>query len=362
MCQDTGTAIVMGKRGQQVLTAGPRRGAPISRGVFDAYRAAEPALLADGAADDVGGAQHRDQPAGADRALRRHRPGHELAYKFLFMAKGGGSANKTYLFQETKAVLNPAAFSRSWTRSSARLGTAACPPYHLAVVIGGTCAEFALKTAKYACARYLDSLPVHGIADGHGFRDLEMEAEVLQHDPGLRHRRPVRRQVLLPRRPRRSGCRGTAPRARSPSPCRARRTGRRWPRSRRRACSSSSSRPTRRGSCPTSPTSTSTTTSCASTCDRPMAEIRPSCPRCPVKTRRLADRPAGRRPRHRARPDPGDARTRRADAGLPARPRRLLRRARPRRPRATPPDRSGRPPPAAWTPTSTGSRRPAARS
>ncbi|HZR51124.1 MAG TPA: FumA C-terminus/TtdB family hydratase beta subunit, partial [Streptosporangiaceae bacterium] len=100
-------------------------------------------------------------------------------YKFLFMAKGGGSANKSFLYQETKAVLNPARMLSFLEEKIRSLGTAACPPYHLAIVVGGTSAEFALKTAKYASAKYLDGLPASGSAAGHGFRDLELEAAVL---------------------------------------------------------------------------------------------------------------------------------------------------------------------------------------
>jgi fumarate hydratase class I len=107
-------------------------------------------------------------------------PSHALAYKFLFMAKGGGSANKSYLFQETKAILNEEAMMRFLEEKVASLGTAACPPYHLAIVIGGTSAEFAMKTAKYASAKYLDTLPTQGSVAGHGFRDLEMEQKVLE--------------------------------------------------------------------------------------------------------------------------------------------------------------------------------------
>ncbi|MFL6078907.1 MAG: FumA C-terminus/TtdB family hydratase beta subunit, partial [Ornithinibacter sp.] len=107
--------------------------------------------------------------------------GHETTYKFLFMAKGGGSANKSYLFQETKAILNPDAMMRFLDEKLRGLGTAACPPYHLAIVIGGTSAEFALKTAKYASAKYLDQLPKAGDpATGHGFRDTELEEKVLE--------------------------------------------------------------------------------------------------------------------------------------------------------------------------------------
>ena len=107
-------------------------------------------------------------------------PGHETTYKFLFMAKGGGSANKSYLFQETKAVLSPTRLMAYLEEKIRSLGTAACPPYHLAIVIGGTSAEFALKTAKYASAHYLDTLPKTGSEVGHGFRDHELEAEVLE--------------------------------------------------------------------------------------------------------------------------------------------------------------------------------------
>src|SRR5213082_590328 len=101
-------------------------------------------------------------------------------YKFLFMAKGGGSANKSFLYQETKAVLNPARMASFLEEKIRSLGTAACPPYHLAIVVGGTSAEFALKTAKYASAKYLDTLPVSGGVTGHGFRALEMEKKVLE--------------------------------------------------------------------------------------------------------------------------------------------------------------------------------------
>ena len=105
---------------------------------------------------------------------------HGPEYKFLFMAKGGGSANKSFLYQETKAVLNPKRMLTFLDEKIRSLGTAACPPYHLAVVIGGTSAEFALKTAKYASAHYLDNLPTSGSLSAHGFRDLELEEEVFK--------------------------------------------------------------------------------------------------------------------------------------------------------------------------------------
>ena len=173
MCQDTGTAIVMGKRGGQVLTDGQDEEHLAGR--LRRVHAAEPAVLAARSADHVGGAQHRDNlPAQIEIYATA---GGE--YKFLFMAKGGGSANKSFLYQQTKAVLNPASMHAFLEEKIRSLGTAACPPYHLAIVIGGTSAEYALKTAKYASARYLDTLPDRGSPAGHGFRDLELEQEVL---------------------------------------------------------------------------------------------------------------------------------------------------------------------------------------
>ncbi len=179
MCQDTGTAIVMGKRGQHILTGGTDERA-ISRGVYDAYtrlnlRYSQMAPLTMWDERNTGSNLPAQIELYADTA-----PGHETAYKFLFMAKGGGSANKSYLYQETKAILNPAALMRFLDEKLRSLGTAACPPYHLAVVIGGTSAEFALKTAKYASAKYLDSLPTEGSMTGHAFRDIELEEQVLE--------------------------------------------------------------------------------------------------------------------------------------------------------------------------------------
>ena len=180
MCQDTGTAIVMGKRGQHVLTEG-RDEEPLSRGVYDAYtrlnlRYSQMAPVTMWEEKNTGSNLPAQIELYSDTAA-----GHEQAYKFLFMAKGGGSANKSYLFQETKAILNPEAMLRFLDEKIRSLGTAACPPYHLAIVIGGTSAELALKTAKYASAKYLDSLPTSGdAATGHGFRDLELEEQVLE--------------------------------------------------------------------------------------------------------------------------------------------------------------------------------------
>jgi fumarate hydratase class I len=175
MCQDTGTAIVMGKRGQQVLTAG-RDEEHIARGVYDAYttlnlRYSQMAPLTMWDEKNTGS----NLPAQVELYATDGN-----AYKFLFMAKGGGSANKSFLYQQTKAVLNPDRMLEFLEEKIRSLGTAACPPYHLAIVVGGTSAEFALKTAKYASARYLDSLPKEGSMLAHGFRDLELEQQVLE--------------------------------------------------------------------------------------------------------------------------------------------------------------------------------------
>ena len=179
MCQDTGTAIISGKRGQRVLTDGPDERA-ISHGVFDAYqqlnlRYSQMSPL--NMWDEVN--TGTNLPAQIEIAADT-KPGHELQYELFFMAKGGGSANKSYLHQETKAVLNPEGFRRFLDSSLRALGTAACPPYHLGVVVGGTSAELALKTAKYASARYYDDLPTHGGPDGNGYRDVEMEQAILK--------------------------------------------------------------------------------------------------------------------------------------------------------------------------------------
>jgi fumarate hydratase class I len=175
MCQDTGTAIVLGKRGQQVLTGG-RDEEHIARGVFDAYttlnlRYSQLAPLTMWDERNTG----TNLPAQIELQAT---DGAE--YKFLFMAKGGGSANKSFLYQESKAVLNPRRLAAFLDEKLRMLGTAACPPYHLAIVVGGTSAEFALKTAKYASAKYLDTLPAQGSMGAHGFRDLELEQAVLE--------------------------------------------------------------------------------------------------------------------------------------------------------------------------------------
>jgi fumarate hydratase class I len=178
MCQDTGTAIVMGKKGQQVLTD-EKDEISISKGVYDAFtklnlRYSQLAPVSTWEEKNTG----NNLPAQIEIYSDTDNADE---YNFLFIAKGGGSANKSFLYQETKAVLNPTSFM-SWLDEKLRsLGTSACPPYHLVVVIGGTSAEYTVKTAKLASTKYLDSLPTKGDAKtGHGFRDLELEKEILK--------------------------------------------------------------------------------------------------------------------------------------------------------------------------------------
>jgi fumarate hydratase class I len=178
MCQDTGTALVMGKKGQYVLTTAKDEVA-ISQGIYDAYtklnlRYSQMAPVTTWDEKNTGNNLPAQIEIYADSD-------HQDEYNFMFIAKGGGSANKSFLYQETKAVLNPKAFM-AWLDEKLRsIGTAACPPYHLAIVIGGTSAEHTVKTAKLASTKYLDSLPTSGdAATGHGFRDIELEKEVLE--------------------------------------------------------------------------------------------------------------------------------------------------------------------------------------
>jgi fumarate hydratase class I len=178
MCQDTGTALVMGKKGQYVLTTGKDEVA-ISQGIYDAYtqlnlRYSQMAPVTTWEEKNTGNNLPAQIEIYADSD-------HQDEYNFMFIAKGGGSANKSFLYQETKAVLNPTAFMNWLDEKLRSIGTAACPPYHLAIVIGGTSAEATVKTAKLASTKYLDSLPTTGdAATGHGFRDLELEQKVLE--------------------------------------------------------------------------------------------------------------------------------------------------------------------------------------
>ncbi len=174
-CQDTGTAIVMGRRGELVLTGGHDEEA-LSRGIFQTYtetnlRYSQVAPLDMFEEKNTG----TNLPAQIEIYAKA---GDE--YHFLFMAKGGGSANKSLLFQETKALLNPKSLAAFLDQKLRSLGTAACPPYHLAVVIGGPSAEYTLKVAKLASARFLDDLPTKGSPSGHAYRDVEWEQKVLE--------------------------------------------------------------------------------------------------------------------------------------------------------------------------------------
>jgi fumarate hydratase class I len=179
MCQDTGTVIITGKRGANVITNSHDEKV-ISEGIFNAYqkmnlRYSQLAPLSMWEEKNTG----TNLPAQIE-IYADTKPGHELEYSFMFMAKGGGSANKSLMFQETKALLNPETLDEFLDEKLRLLGTAACPPYHLAIVIGGPSAEYSLKVAKLASTRSLDTLPVKGTIDGHGFRDLEMEQHVLE--------------------------------------------------------------------------------------------------------------------------------------------------------------------------------------
>ena len=178
MCQDTGTAIVMGKKGQRVLTS-EKDEVTISRGIYDAYtrlnlRYSQLAAVTTWDEKNTG----NNLPAQVEIYSDYD---HSDEYNFLFIAKGGGSANKSFLYQETKAILNPTSFV-AWLEDKLRsLGTAACPPYHLAIVIGGTSAEFTAKVGKLASTKYLDSLPTAGNAKtGRAFRDLDLEKQVFE--------------------------------------------------------------------------------------------------------------------------------------------------------------------------------------
>ena len=179
-CQDTGTAVISAKKGQQVLTVGDDREA-ISRGVFDTYQTSN-LRYSQLAPLDMFTERNTGTNLPAQIEIEAV-PGD--AYKFLFMAKGGGSANKSYLFQATRALLNPDSLTAFLDEKLRSLGTSACPPYHLAVVIGGTSAEHNLKVAKYASAHFLDYLPTQGSETGHAFRDLEWEDRILEMTRGF---------------------------------------------------------------------------------------------------------------------------------------------------------------------------------
>ena len=178
MCQDTGTALIMGKKGQYVLTSSKDEVA-LAQGVYDAFtklnlRYSQMAPTTTWEEKNTG----NNLPAQIEIYADSEHPDE---YNFMFIAKGGGSANKSFLYQETKAVLNPTSFLNWLDEKLRSIGTAACPPYHLAIVIGGTSAEYTVKTAKLASTHYLDNLPTSGDGvSGHGFRDLALEEEVFK--------------------------------------------------------------------------------------------------------------------------------------------------------------------------------------
>ena len=174
-CQDTGTANIVGKKGQQVWT-GSNDCEELSHGVYDAYtqnnlRYSQTVALDMYTEKNTG----TNLPAQIDLLAVEG-----MKYSFLFVAKGGGSANKTYLYQETKALLNPTSLKKFLVEKMSTLGTAACPPYHIAFVVGGTSAELCLKTVKLASTKYYDELPTSGNDHGRAFRDLQLEKELLE--------------------------------------------------------------------------------------------------------------------------------------------------------------------------------------
>ncbi len=174
-CQDTGTAIVMGHKGERVLTFGDDH-VPLSRGVFDAYEQRNLRYSQMAPLD-----MYMEKNTGSNLPAQIEiyaEPGDE--YELLFIAKGGGSANKSFLYQETKALLNPASLLGFVEAKLKTIGTAACPPYHLALVVGGTSAEFTLKTLKLATTKYLDRLPASGNEHGRAFRDHDLEARIFE--------------------------------------------------------------------------------------------------------------------------------------------------------------------------------------
>ena len=175
MCQDTGTAIVIGKKGQRVWTDFSDE-ETLARGIYNAYTTGNLRY-----SQNVPLSMYEEKNSGNNlpAQIELYAVGGD-EYRFLFIAKGGGSANKTYLFQGTKAILTPEKLTAFMKEKMKTLGTAACPPYHLAFVIGGTSAEFNLKTVKLATAKYLDGLPTEGSETGHAFRDLQLEDEVLK--------------------------------------------------------------------------------------------------------------------------------------------------------------------------------------
>ena len=313
MCQDTGTAIVVAKKGRHVWTDGLDEAA-IAQGIREAYRKknlrySQVAPLSTFEETNTGD----NLPAQIDISAEG-----DDAYKFLFIAKGGGSANKTFLYQATPSILTHERMIAFLKEKILTLGTAACPPYHLAIVIGGLSAELTLKTVKLASARYLDALPTTGAADGRAFRDLELEAEIQQAHPGARASAPSSAANISATTCGSSACRATAPRCRSGSASPARPTGRRSARSPATACSSRSSSAIRPASCRRSTRPRSAARWSPIDLSRPMNEILAELDQTSDPHPPRADRADDRRPRRGARQNPRTARSRRADAAVPA--------------------------------------------
>ena len=279
MCQDTGTAIVMGKKGQQVWTEGDDAAA-ISAGIRRTYtetnlRYSQVAPLSMYEEVNTGD----NLPAQIDLYAE---PGE--AYKFLFIAKGGGSANKSFLYQQTKAVLNPKSLRKFLDEKIRTLGTAACPPYHLAIVIGGTSAEMNLKTVKLASCRYLDCCRQRAIAGARPTATANMKARCSSLPAASASARSSAASISATTCGS-SGCRATAPACRSGSACRARPTARSSARSPPRASFSKRSKPTRRDFCPRSTTASLGGEVVPIDLARPMGEIRRTLSQYPIKTR-----------------------------------------------------------------------------
>ena len=205
MCQDTGTAIIMGKKGRLIWTDGDDEAA-LAEGARDAYlkRNLRYSQLAPISMFEEKNTRS-NMPAQVELYAESRNPDHveaDAAYKFLFIAKGGGSANKAFLFQATPSILTRERMLAFLKEKVLTLGTAACPPYHLAIVIGGTSAELTMKTVKLASCKYYDALPDHGSEDGHAFPRQGDGAGNPEDDAVARRRRAVRRQIFLPRRAR----------------------------------------------------------------------------------------------------------------------------------------------------------------
>ena len=245
MCQDTGTAIISAKKGRFIWTDGEDEAA-LAEGARDAYLKKN---LRYSQLAPVSMFEEKNTKSNMPAQVEIYAEG-EDAYKFLFIAKGGGSANKAFLFQATPSILTHDRMMAFLKEKILTLGTAACPPYHLAICIGGTSAEMTMKTVKLASTKYLDNLPTQGSRGRPRVPRSRDGGRSPEDDAVAGRRRAVRRQIFLPRRARDPPAAPWRERCRSGSACRARPTGRRSARSRATACSSRSWSTTRRSICP----------------------------------------------------------------------------------------------------------------